>query len=84
MFGKGHKDRGLPFHLGHGIGYNRPGVTTPARSNQVHREGETIETTQKVASGTTLTTNPTVLEWVDSMVRLCQPDQVVWCDGSDV
>ena len=71
------------FDLGRRIGYTRSCAVAPRHSNPVHREGETIETTQKVASGTTLTTNPTLLEWVDSMARVCQPDQVVWCDGSE-
>ena len=29
-----------------------------------------------------LTKNPNVLKWVDEMVALCQPDKVVWIDGS--
>lgn len=29
-----------------------------------------------------LTKNPNVLKWVDEMIALCQPDQVVWIDGS--
>src|SRR5262245_43430470 len=29
------------------------------------------------------TTNPTVLSWVESQTKLCQPDQVFWCDGSE-
>jgi len=28
-------------------------------------------------------TNPVVVEWVNSMVELCQPDRVVWCNGSE-
>jgi phosphoenolpyruvate carboxykinase (GTP) len=31
----------------------------------------------------TNTTNPAILRWVEEMVKLCQPDQVFWCDGSD-
>lgn len=30
-----------------------------------------------------LTKNPNVLKWVDEMVALTQPDQVVWIDGSE-
>ena len=30
-----------------------------------------------------LTNNKNVLNWVDEMVKLCQPDQVVWIDGSE-
>ena len=29
------------------------------------------------------TANPLVLAWVEEMARLCQPDQVFWCDGSE-
>src|SRR5688572_16063660 len=28
------------------------------------------------------TTNPFVRKWIDKCVELCQPDQIVWCDGS--
>lgn len=27
--------------------------------------------------------NPLIKDWVQAMTDLCQPDQVVWCDGSD-
>jgi len=30
-----------------------------------------------------LTKNPNVLKWVDEMIALTQPDQVVWIDGSE-
>ena len=30
-----------------------------------------------------MTKNKALLEWVDEMAKLCQPDQIVWCDGSE-
>ncbi len=30
-----------------------------------------------------LTTNKAILEWVDSQVKMLQPDEVVWIDGSE-
>src|SRR5208283_4296177 len=29
------------------------------------------------------TKNTAVIRWVEEMVALCQPDQIVWCDGSE-
>ncbi len=29
------------------------------------------------------TKNPTLLAWVEEMAKLTQPDQIVWCDGSE-
>ena len=28
-------------------------------------------------------TNPTVLAWVESQIKLCEPDHIFWCDGSE-
>ena len=30
------------------------------------------------------TQNPAVLRWVETQTQLCQPDQVYWCDGSEL
>src|SRR6266487_3087658 len=29
------------------------------------------------------TTNPALLQWVDAQTKLCRPDQIFWCDGSE-
>ncbi len=38
---------------------------------------------QQAAWGSTLTKNKALLDWVGEMAQMCQPDQVVWCDGSE-
>ncbi|MFO0557748.1 MAG: phosphoenolpyruvate carboxykinase (GTP) [Polyangiales bacterium] len=39
--------------------------------------------TQGNAASKPLTNNPHLTAWVEHMARLCQPDNVVWCDGSE-
>jgi len=34
-------------------------------------------------AGATPTRNAKLNEWVEEMVRLCQPERVAWCDGSE-
>jgi phosphoenolpyruvate carboxykinase (GTP) len=34
-------------------------------------------------SATTLTRNKALLDWVRDSAALCQPDRIVWCDGSE-
>jgi phosphoenolpyruvate carboxykinase (GTP) len=35
-----------------------------------------------MASRNSVSNNTALLAWVDEMTALCQPDEVVWCDGS--
>ncbi|MDR4499320.1 MAG: phosphoenolpyruvate carboxykinase (GTP) [Candidatus Scalindua sp.] len=35
-----------------------------------------------MGSKTPLTQNKKLLSWVDEITKMCQPDQVIWCDGS--
>ena len=32
--------------------------------------------------GASRTNNQKLLAWVDEMAALCEPDRIVWCDGS--
>ena len=37
----------------------------------------------KITLGHRNTNNPSVISWVEEQVKLCQPDKVFWCDGSE-
>jgi len=39
--------------------------------------------TQVDGTATTLTRNKALLDWVRDCTALCEPDRVVWCDGSE-
>jgi phosphoenolpyruvate carboxykinase (GTP) len=39
--------------------------------------------TQIDGTATTLTRNKALLDWVRDCAALCQPDRIVWCDGSE-
>src|SRR5258708_12561652 len=30
------------------------------------------------------TGNESVIRWVEAQIKLCQPDKIYWCDGSEV
>jgi phosphoenolpyruvate carboxykinase (GTP) len=33
--------------------------------------------------GTSYATNPVLIGWVEEIAKLCKPDQIFWCDGSE-
>ena len=37
----------------------------------------------KPTLGNCNTKNQSVLRWVEAQAKLCQPDQIYWCDGSE-
>jgi len=37
----------------------------------------------KTTLGSCNTNNPVIRAWVDDMARLCKPDRIFWCDGSE-
>jgi phosphoenolpyruvate carboxykinase (GTP) len=42
-----------------------------------------LEVLENLRLGTCNTSNRHVIEWVNSMARLCQPDHLYWCGGSE-
>jgi len=32
--------------------------------------------------GASRSQNPKLLDWVDAMARLCKPERIYWCDGT--
>src|SRR5690349_192255 len=43
---------------------------------------QTTTTTSSPSSTPAATSNLHVRKWIDKCVEMCQPDQIVWCDGS--
>ena len=47
------------------------------------RELDRVEKRLDVQRGDAPTTNQVVLQWVEKMVKLCQPESIYWCTGTE-